>query len=533
VEEREPIALFLFFLGEESLSAIVAATNMYANSQITVSHRWADRWSDINIGELLCWIGILFYMAKGTAARRNDYWPILSPWMSHDRWDNIHRYLTFNIDSAFRPQPPFRPEEGDPWWKVEPIWSTVRRNSQRAVAPATWISIDEVMVSYRGRLSYTVKMKNKSITEGYKIWSLGFGGYYYNWLCYSRIDGTESLSHKKSQRYPSYGPTTTVLLTDTFQVLVTLCQQLINRFPHQNYVAFLDNLFLNVLVAHALLKIGVGVMGTTRKNANGLPERFLKLKELEQPLLYGGNICTMVGETLCFAWQDNKIVLCITTTFSLNDGGPDWVLRTRRRPKESSTNAAITRPIFGSAATMELPIPKAIDAYNHYMGGIDQANQIRGQGYTCHRPYEVRNWRPLAYWLFDVCHGNAYAIWLRNQSEKVLKARHSHEVFQKVLISQLLSRGMHHKPGQFDKRRRCAWGAKHPQDCQQTKQKRPYAMRTARSGLRVPLAEVKQPVRPVKRSRNIISGCIPCGVHLCIKKGCFIMWHENLLANVV
>ena len=85
VKEREPIALFLFFLSEESLSAIVAATNMYANSQITVSHRWADRWSDITVGELLCWIGILFYMAKGTVARRNDYWPSLSPWISYNR----------------------------------------------------------------------------------------------------------------------------------------------------------------------------------------------------------------------------------------------------------------------------------------------------------------------------------------------------------------------------------------------------------------------------------------------------------------
>jgi hypothetical protein len=67
-------------------------------------------------------------------------------------------------------------------------------------------------------------------------------------------------------------------------------------------VAFLDNLFLNVPVAYALQKIGVGVMGTTRKNAKEVLEALLKLKELGTPLVYGGYIAEIISNTLCVAW---------------------------------------------------------------------------------------------------------------------------------------------------------------------------------------------------------------------------------------
>jgi Transposase IS4 len=85
-------------------------------------------------------------------------------------------------------------------------------------------------------------------------------------------------------------------------------------------VAFLNNLFLNIDIAHALLKMGIGVMGTTRKNSKGFPEPFLNIKEINSALIYGGYVSIVKGEALCFAWQDNNVVLGITTAFSLDKG---------------------------------------------------------------------------------------------------------------------------------------------------------------------------------------------------------------------
>ncbi len=71
-------------------------------------------------------------------------------------------------------------------------------------------------------------------------------------------------------------------------------------------MVFLDNLFLNIYVAYVLLYIRVGVMGTTRKTAAGIPPELIGLKDNNTPLLYGGDEHLQVGESLCFAWQDKQ-----------------------------------------------------------------------------------------------------------------------------------------------------------------------------------------------------------------------------------
>ena len=61
----------------------------------------------------------------------------------------------------------------------------------------------------------------------------------------------------------------------------------------------------------------------------------------------------------------------MTTTYNLIN----TIIQSRNRPSATSTNISITQPIFGPSPRKKLPIPVAIDAYNHYMGGIDIANQ--------------------------------------------------------------------------------------------------------------------------------------------------------------
>ena len=90
---------------------------------------------------------------------------------------------------------------------------------------------------------------------------------------------------------------------------VILCQNLTIRCPHRKWVAFLDNLFLTVDVAHILLTFDVRVMGTTRKSSAGFPEDFQDIKNINEALLYDGTLSRRCGFTLCFAWQDNILFL--------------------------------------------------------------------------------------------------------------------------------------------------------------------------------------------------------------------------------
>jgi hypothetical protein len=92
------------------------------------------------------------------------------------------------------------------------------------------------------------------------------------------------------------------------------------------------------------------------------------------------------------AWQDNNIVLALSNIHTVNKA-EDFREKQRHRPAKMSTNGRIVRKVFGDEYIKELYIPCFIDDYNHYIGGIDLANQFR-EVYETHRA-SLRNWWPL------------------------------------------------------------------------------------------------------------------------------------------
>jgi hypothetical protein len=57
--------------------------------------------------------------------------------------------------------------------------------------------------------------------------------------------------------------------------------------------------------------------------------------------------------------------------------------RMRKRPKKTALNTKISREPFRDEPTKILPTPTFIDDYNHYIGGVDQLNQLRAS-FTTH-----------------------------------------------------------------------------------------------------------------------------------------------------
>jgi len=94
-------------------------------------------------------------------------------------------------------------------------------------------------------------------------------------------------------------------------------------------------------------------------------------------------LATVVQDTLCLAWQDNNIVLALSNMHTVHKT-EDFQERVRKRPAKTSTNGRIVRRVFGDNPTKELHIPRFIDDYNQYMGGVDLANQFR-ESYETHR----------------------------------------------------------------------------------------------------------------------------------------------------
>jgi len=66
----------------------------------------------------------------------------------------------------------------------------------------------------------------------------------------------------------------------------------------------------------------------------------------------------------------------LSTIYTIN-GEESKIVKECRRPRETSSNSQKVRSVFKSAARKSLPILKIIDDYNHHMGDIDIADQLR------------------------------------------------------------------------------------------------------------------------------------------------------------
>jgi Transposase IS4 len=65
-------------------------------------------------------------------------------------------------------------------WQVEPMVFIVKSNCKTLWSPYSHLAINEAIIAYKGRTHYKVKLPNKLIKKGYKVWVLGDANYVYN-----------------------------------------------------------------------------------------------------------------------------------------------------------------------------------------------------------------------------------------------------------------------------------------------------------------------------------------------------------------
>ena len=96
----------------------------------------------------------------------------------------------------------------------------------------------------------------------------------------------------------------------------------------------------------------------------------------------------------------------MTTGYRLDE----TVIRSRKRPKKTSANSAITWPVFEGSARKNLSVPTFIDIYNRFMGGIDISNSLRATA-TSHFNRCQKEYFPGMFFCLDSATTNAYKIY--------------------------------------------------------------------------------------------------------------------------
>jgi hypothetical protein len=121
---------------------------------------------------------------------------------------------------------------------------------------------------------------------------------------YSYIEGLEDIPSKglNINRVETIDLTKLIKvhLTLTFTLILRLTERLCLIYPTHVFCFFLDNLFLNINVSQALLALRIYYIGTICKNAQGIPEWLIKLKQHNQGLVWNSTLAEIVDSTLYF-----------------------------------------------------------------------------------------------------------------------------------------------------------------------------------------------------------------------------------------
>ena len=104
--------------------------------------------------------------------RQRMYWcndfdietPIFAKSVSRDRFEEIKKYLHFANNDELATNNRFS--------KMQPIFDITKNNLQQFGVFSQFLSIDEQMVSYRGRHPCKQFIRNKPVRFGYKMWMM-------------------------------------------------------------------------------------------------------------------------------------------------------------------------------------------------------------------------------------------------------------------------------------------------------------------------------------------------------------------------
>lgn len=271
-----------------------------------------------------------------------------------------------------------------------------------------------------------------------------------------------------------------------------------------------------------LRKENIGMVGTTRPlGIDFLAVLAVLRKNWPTKLDWGTTVAEIVDSVLCIGWQDNNFVLGLSIVHTVHEAS-SWVSSEQNRPSKTSTNATITRKVFGDLPSMLLDILTWVDDYNHHMNSVDLANQHR-------QPYDTqqiayRTWIPLLHWVLDQAAINAFKIAtiLKTWS----KDNHSvHLEFRRALYRRLLDYSKLVKPQ--------LWKEPGPHNWEQRPKRQSCAMCYIKQRLKKKFvaqqeeAEIQVLEADIKASSQVWSGCGFCNVLLCKTTNCFKEWHTQ------
>ena len=243
-------------------------------------------------------MGIRVYMSVLHLPESSMYWSrdwfyghlFIPSVMTRDRFDKITQYLHVNDNSK---SVPIGQDGHDPLHHVRPIYDVVSSTCFRNYNAHQNQSVDEAMVSFRGRSGFPQYLPAKPTKYGIKVWCRAdpHDGYLSEFQVYTGRAG---------------GGGREVGLTSRIVCDMT------NKIYGRNHIINADNLFTSPALAAQLFAKDTYYRGTARINRTGFPS--LLLTEAQGSIRHqGDSVVVQNNQHTAMCWRDKKSIFFLST----------------------------------------------------------------------------------------------------------------------------------------------------------------------------------------------------------------------------
>lgn len=366
--EVDAITAWNFIFSADMVSTVVMYTNVkLQESRATYGITSRLELKDCDVPEMTAFLGLLVYSAVFKSNHENitslfatdgTGREIFRAVMSAKRFATLLACLRFDnkLDRNER-------KKTDPAAAVSELVDIFNRNSQAVFSLGTCVTVDEMLVSFRGRCVFKMYIPSKPAKYGIKLQCLTDARNHFAYNIYIYCGkGTDGLGLTADEKK---FPVTT-------QAILRLCKPIFGT--NRNVTA--DNWYTSVPLVEILKKNGLTYVGTMRKNKKEIPDKFLPSKSRDVGTsLYG---FTKDMTLLSFVPKKGKAVVLISSMHHSKNDDP------------------------------ETGKPEIISFYNSTKGGVDSLDQMCAN-YSCGR--RTQRW-PMAVFLriVDIAAVNAYVL---------------------------------------------------------------------------------------------------------------------------
>ena len=383
------VTIFIFAFATKSKVASFLL-QIQKNTPLTKHSRYRN-WEPIDRYQLYKFLAVLIAMGMDPRPYISDFWStngrLYTPWYGAMFPRRKFQIVYHSMLHVCEP-------DANGKAKIEPFINTLLGKFQRSFYPFQNLSIDEMVIGFKGRFQY--KQYNAAKPKKYHIKTFGLcdsvTGYVYNLLIYFGKD-------------TSYIPENDANSSQAVNIFRTLMAPL----QHSGHHIFADRYYNSAPVIEHLSSQRFYYTGTLNVNRRDFPPELktMRLEHMEQRYFYHEE-----RDILCVTWKDKKAKKpCIVVSTNSQVGSIDLTEGRRQ----------LSKPIM-------------IQDYNVHMNGCDRADQMISY-YSTHNRKTRKWWKKLFLWILEVTQVNAHILYVLSRPDQPKKIPFS--TFKDSLVAQL------------------------------------------------------------------------------------------------